>query len=127
MKAEIVVGIVYDTNQILIVKRKVPEESLIWQFPGGYILKDESEKEAVIRKVKVETGCDVNAIKCLGIRQHPDTKVAISYWACKYTRGSIDVKDEDISEAKWIKISELADYLSSIFEPVIEFLNQEIQ
>ena len=54
-------------NKFLLGKRKNKPVQNKWWFPGGRILKGETFKRAVIRKVKEETGLSVKIIRYLGI------------------------------------------------------------
>ncbi len=53
-------------GRFLLVKRKNKPEKGRWWFPGGRILKNETLKEAAIRKLKEETGLKPKKIKSMG-------------------------------------------------------------
>lgn len=54
--------IVYHNGKVLLIKRKDEPGKAWWWTPGGRILKNESVKDAVIRKAKEEAGIDIEII-----------------------------------------------------------------
>ena len=124
MCSEVVVGIVTKDQDILIVKRKEGEGHLRWQFPGGTLEEKETDEQALLREIKEETGCNINIKKLLGQRIHPYTHKAMSYWACEYIGGEINISDEDLEDARWVNKFELTKYFTtSIFEPILAYLD----
>lgn len=124
MIKKIVLGIVIYKKKILIVRRKVKEGNLFWQFPGGEIESNETEEQAVIRELKEETGLSCKANKLLGKRVHPHTNREMLYFACNFISGEILISDEDLSEAKWVNIENLNDYFTTdLYEPVKVYIN----
>lgn len=123
MQEIIVMGIIKNNDYVLIVKRKVKEGTLSWQFPGGKVENGETEQDAVIREVKEETNLKISVSHKIGDRIHPITKKYISYWLCDYISGEIFVDDEDIGEAKWVDGRDVMDYFTTpLFEPVQKIL-----
>lgn len=56
----VVGAIIYSDNKILCAQRsETMSLPLMWEFPGGKIEKDETEKEALIREIKEEMKCDL--------------------------------------------------------------------
>lgn len=123
---KVVVGIMKNNHQILIVRRKLKEGDLMWQFPGGEIEENESILEAAQREVKEETNIDCVAGKILCERLHPYTNRYMYYVVCSYKDGSpSEINDEDIAEAVWANIDNLDKYFSTdLFQPVAEYLKQ---
>ncbi len=123
MNKKIALGIVIYKQQILIVRRKEKEGKLLWQFPGGEVLDNETGEQAVIRELREETGLSCKTIKLLGERMHPYTKREMSYWACEYCHGKIEISDEDLDRAIWIPINKLDDYFTTdIYESVRTYI-----
>lgn len=123
MKIDVTIGVVKKDEQILIVKRKEGEGNLRWQFPGGTLEDNETDKQAVVREVFEETGCTVIANELLGQRNHPYTKKNMSYWACLYVEGEIYISDDDLEEAIWVNKDELLEYFSTpVYEPILNYL-----
>ncbi len=124
---KIAIGMLKKNQQVLIVKRKENEGSLMWQFPGGEIEKNESIFEAVQREVKEESSIDCVAEKILCERIHPYTKRYIYYVICLYKNEiSSKIKDKEIEEAIWVNVRDLDKYFSTdLFKPVSKYLTGE--
>jgi colanic acid biosynthesis protein WcaH len=56
-------------NKILFTRRENEPAKGEWWFPGGRLLKNESLKDAIIRKVKEETNLDVFIVSYLGFTE----------------------------------------------------------
>jgi 8-oxo-dGTP diphosphatase len=69
------------------VRRRVREGRLSWQFPAGEVEPGESRADAAVRETKEETGLEVTAVKLLGERLHPATGRLMSY-TCGRSRHS---------------------------------------
>ena len=127
MAKEIVVGIIKLEDKILLIRRKKQEGNLYWQFPGGEIEDSETEQQAIERELLEELGINCKASIRLGERIHPETKRNISYWACQYLSGDLQILDtEEIDKAEWVSKDDLYDKISSsIYEPVISYINED--
>lgn len=125
---KVVVAVVLKDNKVLIIKRKVPEKELVWQFPAGKVEDGETEKEAVKRETKEETNCIVLPKLKIGERIHPITKKEISYWLCEWQSGEIKEKPDEVETVLWAKKDEVQNYFSTpIFEPVLKYFKKENQ
>lgn len=66
-------AIVIKNEQILLVKRAQGQlEGGKWGLVGGFVERDETIEQAVLREVKEETGYDVADLELLTIRDNPD-------------------------------------------------------
>ena len=126
---DVVIGIIVKDSKVLMIKRKKQEGNLIWGFPGGKVLENESKEDACIREILEETNLEVIVIKSLGHRQHPDTKVNLTYYVCKYLSGEIKVlnKDEILDVAFKTKNEFERDTKTSVFEPVKKYIYKFIK
>lgn len=61
-----------DSGRILLEKRS---DCGWWGLPGGRIEPGESVEQAAIRKVKEETGLDVEIIRLLGVYSEPAERI----------------------------------------------------
>ncbi|MDG9701694.1 NUDIX hydrolase [Streptomyces sp. DH37] len=122
-------AIVVREGRVLMVRRRVKEGELSWQFPAGGIEAGETPEQAAVRETFEETGLTVDAVKLLGERVHPKTGRLMYYVACSTgVEGEARVADADeLAEVAWITHGEIADYVPyGLFEPVQEYLDGEL-
>ena len=118
-------AIIVDGGQVLMIRRRVSEGELMWQFPAGGIEDGETAEQAAVRETLEETGLTVEAIKLLGERVHPKTGRLMSYTACTLLEGDAFVGDaEEIAEVAWVSHGEIAERVPyGLFAPVQEYLD----
>lgn len=125
-KPGIAAAIIVSDGKVLMVRRRVSEGELMWQFPAGAIEDGETAGEAAVRETAEETGLTVEAVQLLGERVHPKTGRLMSYTAATVVEGEARVADEDELDAvAWVAHSEIAEYVPyGLFEPVQEYLDE---
>ena len=125
-KPGISAAIIVSEGKVLMVRRRVSEGELMWQFPAGQIEDGEDVQEAAVRETVEETGLVVAATKLLGKRVHPKTGRLMSYTACQPLQGEARVADEEELDAvAWVAHSEIADYVPyGLYGPVQEYLDE---
>ncbi|MEV6547963.1 NUDIX hydrolase [Streptomyces sp. NPDC051597] len=121
-------AIIVRDDRVLMVRRRVSEGELMWQFPAGAIEAGESAEQAAVRETLEETGLTVSAVKLLGERVHPKTGRLMAYTACAAIDGEARVADEEELDAvAWIRHDEIPEYVPyGLFEPVQEYLDGEL-
>lgn len=121
-------AIIVQHGRVLMVRRRVKEGELMWQFPAGAIEHDESPEAAAVRETLEETGLTVEPIKLLGHRVHPKTGRFMAYTACAALAGEAHVADaEELAEVAWVAHTEISDYVPyGLFEPVQEYLDRAL-
>lgn len=121
----IAAAVVVRDDRVLLVRRRVEEGALSWQFPAGKIEPGESPEQAAVRETQEETGLTVAATKILGQRVHPVTQRFITYAACHVVSGSASVADaEEVADVRWCAHSELSEYVPyGLFGPVQGYLD----
>lgn len=119
-------AIIAHNGRVLMVRRRVAEGQLSWQFPAGAIEPGESPEDAAVRETLEETGLTVAAVRLLGERIHPKTHRAMSYTACDVVSGTAHVADdEELAALAWCAHAEIAEYVSyGLFPPVQDYLDQ---
>jgi 8-oxo-dGTP diphosphatase len=124
-KPAIAAAVIVQGGRLLLVRRRVTEGSLSWQFPAGQIEPGESAEDAAVRETFEETGLVVAARRVLGNRIHPATKRQMFYVAAEGLAGAAHVADQDELDAvAWVKLSEISQYVPDPFYgPVQEHLN----
>jgi 8-oxo-dGTP diphosphatase len=125
-KPGISAAIIVRDDRVLMVRRRISEGELMWQFPAGAIEAGEIAEDAAVRETVEETGLTVKAIRLLGERIHPKTGRLMSYTACEAVEGEARVADdEELDAVAWITHAEIADYVPyGLFEPVQEYLDE---
>ncbi|GHC50997.1 hypothetical protein GCM10010309_07600 [Streptomyces violaceochromogenes] len=102
-KPGISAAVIVKDGRVLMVRRRVSESELVWQFPAGQIEPGEAAEDAAVRETVEETGLVVTAIRLLGERVHPKTSRAMSYTACEVVQGEARVVDEEELDAvAWV-------------------------
>lgn len=121
----IAAAVIAHDGKVLLVKRRVKEGSLSWQFPAGAIETGETPGAAAVRETKEETGLTVTDAKVLGERIHPATGRTMIYVACELVTGDARLADaEELSEFAWLQHAQLAEYVPyGFFEPVQQHLD----
>lgn len=121
----IVAAIIVDDGKVLMVRRRVAEESLSWQFPAGEMEPGESAFDTAIRETAEETSLKIVPISIIGERHHPATGRHMIYVSCTAEEGSraILVDDEELDKVEWCSWSQVAVQVpGGLFEPVSDHL-----
>lgn len=121
-------AIIVDGGRVLMVRRRVKEGELMWQFPAGAIEEGETVEQAAVRETLEETGLTVEAVKVLGERVHPKTGRLMSYTACSVVSGEATVADEEELDAvEWVGHGGIPDHVPyGLFGPAQEYLDVEL-
>ncbi|MFE9597105.1 NUDIX hydrolase [Streptomyces hokutonensis] len=121
----IAAAVIVSEGRVLLVRRRVNEGQLSWQFPAGEVEAAESEEDAAVRETREETGLEVKALKALGSRIHPKTQRHMSYTACEVLSGTAHVADPDeLAELAWCSHPEIPDYVPyGLYAPVQQYLD----
>jgi 8-oxo-dGTP diphosphatase len=90
----IAAAVVIHGGRVLMVRRRVSEGRLSWQFPTGEAEPGETREDAAVRETQKETGL---VVKLLGERVHPATGRWMSYTACETLGGIAHVADSPAS------------------------------
>ncbi|MET8980870.1 NUDIX hydrolase [Streptomyces sp. NPDC004539] len=122
----IAAAVVVREGCVLLVRRRVGEGELVWQFPAGEVEGGESETEAAVREAWEETGVVVRVVRGLGERVHPKTGRRMSYTACEVVSGEAYVADaEELAEVVWCGVGDVDSYVPyGLYGPVREYLDR---
>ena len=128
-RAPIAAAIVVNDGQVLMVRRRVKEGELSWQFPAGEVEPGESPADAAVRETTEETGLVVRATSQLGSRVHPNTGRTMMYVACAVVDGTAHVADEEeLAEVAWCDRATLTAYVPyPFYGPVQDHLDANLR
>jgi 8-oxo-dGTP diphosphatase len=117
---KVVIAVVQWDDRFLLVRRKMAEGRLAWNFPGGKIESGETGLAAAEREVLEETGVQCQASRKMGERHHPDTGRLLIYVLCDYKAGEAHNSEPDKStEVRWLMpASVMAHVTSDLYAPV---------
>jgi 8-oxo-dGTP diphosphatase len=124
----IAAAVIVEDGRLLLVRRRVSEGSLSWQFPSGKVEPDETGEQAAAREALEETGLDVQPVKHLGERIHPNTGRRMIYVACEVLGGNAYVADGDeLAEVEWCERATVASHIPyPFYGPVQDYLDQAL-
>lgn len=119
--------IINDWQEVLMIRRAKPEigkngSILIWAFPGGKQRLNESRSECVKREILSETGYDINPIKEISLRPHPQFPIFIIYHLCELTSLKPVAKPSEpheVAEVRWVKIEEIKNLIKTNLDPKV--------
>jgi 8-oxo-dGTP diphosphatase len=99
---------IFSDDKVLIIRENKPTAVDKWNFPSGHIEYGEDILYSARREVKEETGLEVKLIGTTGVYNFissTNNQVILFHFIGEVTGGSLTL-EEEISESKWIKISE---------------------
>ncbi|MEU3603076.1 NUDIX hydrolase [Streptomyces sp. NPDC006798] len=126
--ATVALAVVSRDQWVLLVRRRVPEGPLAWQFPGGVLLDGEPPEAGAVRETLEETGVSVAASvdrpPVIGTRTHPDTGCPLVYVACDYLSGEpYAASPREVDRAAWVPHDAIPRYIpQGIYSPVLAYL-----
>jgi ADP-ribose pyrophosphatase YjhB (NUDIX family) len=117
----IVLAIIFDPEKrkILIGKRENDPyiKELSWVFPGGRLTPNETEEQTIKRKIKQETGLEVENLGTVFSRIFPEKKeFFLIYNLYELIKGK-EKPSGDLKELKWVSPDELQNYFTTSFDP----------
>lgn len=123
--------VVNNKKEVLMICRKEKEAAkdgavLEWCFPGGKQQLNESRIESVKKGVLAKTGYDVEVIKEISLRVHPQILVFIVYHLCRLKSDKPIAKPKEahkVTEIKWVKKEEIKNFITTNLD---EKVSQEL-
>lgn len=128
-RPSIVAAIIVHDGRALLVRRRVSECALSWQFPAGEQEPGEGPFDTAEREVAEEVGLAVNPIALIGERQHPVTGRNMVYVGCAADTDTARLVDVDeLAELAWCDGAALAERIpDGLFEPVADYLRRRLR
>ena len=106
--APIAAAVVVHDCRLLLVRRRVTEDSLSWTLPSGKVAAGETVGQAAAREALEEAGVTVEPVRLLGERLHPMSGRRISYTACQLLAGTAHAASaREIAEVAWASRAEI--------------------
>ncbi len=129
LRPSIVAAIIVHNGRVLLVRRRISEGSLSWQFPAGEQEPGEEPFTTAAREVLEEVGLSVHPQTVIGQRIHPGSKRHMIYVGCAAETDVARLVDEDeLAELAWCTRSELAIKITtSLYEPVTDHLQRKVE
>ena len=94
---KVVAGTVFTLQGgIVLLKRGVEPALGKWVFPGGYVDRGESVRDAAIRETKEESQLDVKLGALLNVYSYPRSANVIVVYAAEVVGGELSAADESI-------------------------------
>ena len=122
-------GFIVDDDKILLLKRNNYPAINEWWVPGGRVVKNELLCDSIIRKVKEETGLDVEILNQIGITETIfETKHTVNVcFNLRVKSDNINITiNSEHSEYKWFKMDILPININSELYKIIKIMNYEI-
>ena len=98
--------------------------NLEYVFPCEHISSPAHSHEELTAEVKKQTNLDIEILRKIGGRTHPATENFTEYFHCttKTDREATASSASDIEEFMWVKLTELSQYMPSLFGETKEYL-----
>jgi len=130
MPIQVVAAVIRYQDKILCVQRGESKYSYIskkYEFPGGKVEPNESEKQALIREIKEELNLEIEVnSKLLSLNHHyPDFEINIHAFDCSCTTATIELTEH--MDYKWLSTKELSDLDWAAADlPIVELLEKMV-
>jgi 8-oxo-dGTP diphosphatase len=123
---KVVAGTVFMLNGgIVLLKRGVEPALGKWVFPGGYVDRGESVRDAAVRETKEESQLDVKLGPLLNVYSYPRSPNVIVVYTAEVIGGELTAADESI-EARIFSSNELP-WRELAFDSTKDALNDYIK
>jgi len=108
---KVVCGVIYDNDKVFICRRKEGKSlASFWEFPGGKVEQNETDKIALKRELQEELEMEINIIGLVGQSNHDygSFQVELFGYACDLVNYQGKLTDHDAY--KWVDIAKLDEY-----------------
>lgn len=124
----VIAAIIVHRQRVLLVRRRVGEGSLSWQFPAGEQEAGETPFQTAVRETAEEVGLQATPRLVIGRREHPVTGRQMVYVGCEAETGAVTLTDTDeLAELGWYDLDGLHRLIpTGLYEPVADYLSQRL-
>lgn len=121
----VVAAAIFDSGRRVLIAQRPPGKHMAgrWEFPGGKIGDDETERAALDRELHEELGIRVQAAHAALERtfDYPDRRVRLAFWIVERFEGA--PQPHDAQALRWVPLPELDRHdLLEADRPFIELL-----
>ncbi len=134
LRHAVVDGLVVDGNRILLAKRAADMLNApnLWCLPGGYLDRDETAAQAIVREVREETGYEARIKNLFFINTAPELSTDrqnISFFFILEPVRQAGQPDHETAEIKWYEMDALPplDQIAFKHEKIIELYRQHLK
>lgn len=115
-------GIVLNKKgEVLMIRRAKKEVGkdgsvLTWAFPAGKQRYDETRSDCVKREILAETGYEVNPVREISMRVHPQFHTFIVYHLCDLVSPepvAQPMEPHEVAEIRWVKPEEIKNLITT--------------
>ncbi|MBE6902494.1 MAG: NUDIX domain-containing protein [Ruminococcaceae bacterium] len=104
----------YGNTEILLIKHI---KSGYWSFPKGHMEQGETEIQTAVREIKEETNIDISIDdpsfrETVIFNPRRDTRKEVVYFVARATSHEVKAQEEEISEIRWVEISQAPQHLA---------------
>ena len=108
----VVAALIEKNGKYLIARRSTGSSDVLgkWEFPGGKVEKNETEKHAIEREIKEEFEMDIVANKFVinNICKYPTKTIDLRLYECKHISGELKLHDH--SEYRFVNKEEIINF-----------------
>lgn len=102
-------GAVVKDGRILLVRRATSRGRGYWQIPGGFVERDETLDEAVVREVREEAGIEARPRGVLAVRSrvHDGSNSTYVVFLLDWSAGDPGADGIETDRAEWLRLDEV--------------------
>ena len=108
----VICGIITNTDGKIFIARRKKDKLLggKWEFPGGKIEKDETQKECLQRELNEEFAMQIKVGERLGENEHQyeNFSILLIAYNCEFISATFELMDHDAYE--WVSKESLTNY-----------------
>lgn len=120
-----VVCAVIERGGLVLLARRPPHKHLgeAWEFAGGKVEPGEDPRDALIREIREELGCEIEITRALPafVHDYRTVTIAMEPFVAKLAPGSAEPEAREHTALAWVAPDRLMDYaLAPADIPVVE-------
>ena len=127
---KVVAGILINSKNEVLISQRLTSQPWpgYWEFPGGKIEKDETQKECLQRELNEEFAMQIKVGERLGENEHQyeNFYIRLIAYNCKFISANFELMDHDAYE--WAGPEDLSRYdLAEADRPFLEMITKRIK